>query len=233
MQLPQIIEREGVRVLTTKQIAKEYEVKEQQINQNFKNNRTKFIEGKHYILLSGDELKEFKKHFEKIEVVSGRASHLYLWTEKGTLLHAKSLNTDKAWEVYDYLVDFYFRQQEVKKVEEKKDTKEIVPVNQSTRKIPDAIEKKEEPPANNMFRGARVAKGMRTDIGNEKEARELMETMRKHLVGMETLLEIYSMYLDEEAFKKVGCTIKLTGDRISKFAWALSRYEPRLVEKYL
>lgn len=37
---------------------------------------------------------------------------MYLWTEKGALLHAKSLNTDKAWEVYDYLVDFYFRAQE-------------------------------------------------------------------------------------------------------------------------
>lgn len=118
MQLPQTIERKGVRVLTTKQIAKEYGVKEQQISQNFKNNRTKFIEGKHYISLSGDELKEFKNHFEKIEVVNGRASHLYLWTEKGALLHAKSLNTDKAWEVYDYLVDFYFRVKE-KQVETK------------------------------------------------------------------------------------------------------------------
>ncbi len=31
---------------------------------------------------------------------------------KGALLHAKSLNTDKAWEVYDWLVDFYFRVQD-------------------------------------------------------------------------------------------------------------------------
>ena len=28
------------------------------------------------------------------------------------MLHAKSLKTDKAWEVYDYLVDFYFRAKE-------------------------------------------------------------------------------------------------------------------------
>ena len=33
---------------------------------------------------------------------------LYLWTEKGAFLHAKSLNTDTAWEVYDRLVDSYF-----------------------------------------------------------------------------------------------------------------------------
>ena len=34
---------------------------------------------------------------------------IYLWTESGALLHAKSLNTDKAWEVYDRLVETYFR----------------------------------------------------------------------------------------------------------------------------
>jgi hypothetical protein len=34
---------------------------------------------------------------------------LYLWTERGALLHAKSLNTDKAWEVYGELVETYFR----------------------------------------------------------------------------------------------------------------------------
>ncbi len=45
-------------------------------------------------------------------LVGNRASHLYLWTEKGALLHAKSLNTDKACEVYDYLVDFNFRAKE-------------------------------------------------------------------------------------------------------------------------
>ena len=32
--------------------------------------------------------------------------------KRQALLHAKSLNTDKAWEVYDYLVDFYFRAKE-------------------------------------------------------------------------------------------------------------------------
>lgn len=112
MQLPETVEFEGTRVLTTRQIADSYETKEVQIHQNFKNNRMRFVEGKHYISLSGDELKTFKNHLEKIEVVKNRTSHLYLWTEKGALLHAKSLNTDKAWEVYDYLVDFYFRAKE-------------------------------------------------------------------------------------------------------------------------
>ena len=107
MQDLKVIEIKGMRVLTTHRIADAYEVKEIQISQNFKNNRNRFVDGKHYISLSGDELKAFKNQFEKIEVVKNRTSHLYLWTEKGALLHAKSLNTDKAWEVYDYLVDFF------------------------------------------------------------------------------------------------------------------------------
>lgn len=47
------------------------------------------------------------------------------------MLHAKSLNTDKSWQVYDYLVDFYFRAKEnepeipEKKVPEKKVSKKI------------------------------------------------------------------------------------------------------------
>ena len=131
MKLPQKIEINGIRVLTTSQIAEAYETKEIQIYQNFKNNRIRFTEGKHYISLSGDELKAFKKQLEKIEVVKSRTSHLYLWTEKGALLHAKSLNTKKAWEVYDYLVDFYFREKEEKKENQsvkKPLTKEVVDI---------------------------------------------------------------------------------------------------------
>lgn len=56
-------------------------------------------------------MKQFKANLENQGNLK-YAHTLYLWTEKGALLHAKSLNTDKAWEVYDYLVDFYFRAKE-------------------------------------------------------------------------------------------------------------------------
>lgn len=100
----QVLEKENMRVLTTPQIAKLYGTTRKIISYNFQYNKKKYMEGKHYIKLEGEELKEFKKHFEKIEVVNGRVSHLYLWTEKGALLHAKSLNTDKAWEELSKLV---------------------------------------------------------------------------------------------------------------------------------
>lgn len=165
MQLPETVEVKGMRVLTSKQLAECYGTTTAMIKKNFSNNRERYLDGKHYISLTGDDLKAFKKQVTqcnlvendqvkkvhlvnnqvgKSYLVDGRASHLYLWTEKGALLHAKSLNTDKAWEVYDYLVDFYFRAKE-KVVEPEK--KEIVPAEvredtQNSKIPPKDIDKK-------------------------------------------------------------------------------------------
>lgn len=104
----QVIEMQEKRVLSTKQLAEAYGVETQTITNNFNNNKKRYIEGKHYIMLTGNEKTEFIKK-NKIYFSYAKAKAIYFWTEKGALLHAKSLNTDKAWEVYDYLVDFYFR----------------------------------------------------------------------------------------------------------------------------
>ena len=145
MNLPETVEVKGIRVLTSGQIAECYGTTLDCIKQNFHANRNRYVEGKHYIALSGDELKAFKDWVRKAHLVNNQvritnlvgrqASHLYLWTEKGALLHAKSLNTDKAWEVYDYLVDFYFRAKE----KPKQGKKEVVSVKTSTKPIPDEL----------------------------------------------------------------------------------------------
>ena len=54
--------------------------------------------------MTGDELRAFRENHD----LPSNLNKLYLWTEKGAFLHAKSLNTDRAWEVYDRLVDTYF-----------------------------------------------------------------------------------------------------------------------------
>lgn len=105
------LEVRGFRVLTTKQIAEAYGTTTDTIKTNFRRNKEKYSLGKHYIELKGEELKELKSR-EQFVTSFKQVKQLYLWTEKGALLHAKSLNTDKAWEVYDYLVDFYFRVKE-------------------------------------------------------------------------------------------------------------------------
>lgn len=102
-----VTEYKEIRVLTTQQIADAYGTNADVISRNFSNNKERYTEGKHYICLKGDELREAKAN-GKIYGLQQNANKFYLWTEKGAFLHAKSLNTDKAWEVYDHLVDTYF-----------------------------------------------------------------------------------------------------------------------------
>lgn len=111
----QVLEVMGQRVLTTQQIADCYGTTRKVVQNNFAYNRNRYVAGKHYIPLEKDDLIDFKALHE-IQGNLKYAHILYLWTEKGALLHAKSLNTDKAWEVYDYLVDFYFRAKENQKL---------------------------------------------------------------------------------------------------------------------
>lgn len=108
------IEKDGKRVITTAKLAESYGTTTRAITDNFGNNRNRYIEGKHFYCLTGDELKAFKSKTENFGFAPN-INKLYLWTEKGTLLHAKSLNTDKAWEVYDYLVEHYFRVYQMQK----------------------------------------------------------------------------------------------------------------------
>lgn len=107
-----ITEYKGIRVLTTQQIAKAYETDRKVISYNFNHNKERYAEGKHYICLTDDELKAFRE----IHDLPTNLNKLYLWTEKGAFLHAKSLNTDKAWDVYDRLVDTYFEKPQAKQL---------------------------------------------------------------------------------------------------------------------
>lgn len=102
-----VIEYQGIRVLTTQQLAEAYGTNADSITKNFNRNKDRYVAGKHYIALEGEQLKDFKTNGQ-IDL-SLRLNKLYLWTEKGAFLHAKSLNTDTAWEVYDRLVESYFR----------------------------------------------------------------------------------------------------------------------------
>lgn len=104
----QVVETNHQRVLTTAQIAEQYGTTADRISKNFSANKVRYTEGKHYYCLTGDDLKAFKDDFLNSELVKPNASSLYLWTEKGALLHAKSLNTDQAWQAYEVLVDTYF-----------------------------------------------------------------------------------------------------------------------------
>lgn len=102
-----ITEHKNVRVLTTQQIAEAYGTTDKIISNNFNNNKERYVEGKHFFCLVGEELRAFKGNSHNLGIAPN-TNRLYLWTEKGAFLHAKSLNTDTAWTVYERLVDAYF-----------------------------------------------------------------------------------------------------------------------------
>ncbi|MFJ5771431.1 ORF6N domain-containing protein [Psychrobacillus sp. NPDC093180] len=106
MQL-QAIEQNGMRVLTTGQLADSFGVNPKIINRNFQRNQEHFQKDKHYFSLTGDDLKQFKAMRQE-DVSLKFVSVLYLWTEQGAWLHAKSLNNEKAREAYSALVEGYY-----------------------------------------------------------------------------------------------------------------------------
>ncbi len=103
----QIIVHSNRRVLTTAQIAENYGADEKRISENYSRNKERYTEGKHFVLLQGDELRMFKREYSNCGVAQN-VNKYYLWTEKGAWLHAKSLNTDEAWDAYELLVDEYY-----------------------------------------------------------------------------------------------------------------------------
>ncbi|WP_179198507.1 ORF6N domain-containing protein [Paenibacillus amylolyticus] len=102
------IEKKDQRVLTTSQVATHFGTDTKSISYNFNYNKQRFTEEKHYFVLSGEERKEFLFNNREIHDSSKHAKTIYLWTKKGVFLLAKSINTDKAWEAYESLVDDYF-----------------------------------------------------------------------------------------------------------------------------
>ncbi len=109
----QIIEHQNQRVLLTSQLAESYGTTTDVVTKNFNRNKERYQESKHYFTLEGEEKKKFINQGQFDRGLKN-AKVVYLWTERGAFLHAKSLNTDKAWEVYDSLVEHYFKSREAK-----------------------------------------------------------------------------------------------------------------------
>lgn len=110
------VEWNGERVITTTQLADVYGTSVDNVRVNFNNNKARFVEGKHYYLLKGEELRAFKNNVNDIYVVKPNINQLYLWTRRGASRHCKILDTEKAWEQFDCLEENYFNPQPVSTV---------------------------------------------------------------------------------------------------------------------
>lgn len=144
----------GVPVLTTDMLADFYGTTPVRIRQNHHENKTRFIEGKHYFKITGQELKDFASSFKLLAndllssqrgeqdllagvdgdqgllvniihaQISNKVRVLILWTERGAARHAKMLDTNQAWNVFEQLEDCYFAVQEYVKQKAKSTPKD-------------------------------------------------------------------------------------------------------------
>jgi len=115
------------RILTTQQVADFFGTTPNRIIQNFNRNKDRYVLGKDYYILEGEELKKFKdddiskRDFVESDEIDdtancgsvNRVNKLLLWTEWGCLLHTKSLNTNEAWNVFFDLRTSYFQIQQI------------------------------------------------------------------------------------------------------------------------
>lgn len=100
----------GFPVVHTQLLASLYGCDVSNIKKNYKRNEHRFVEGKHFFKLQGDELKEVKRlatNCPQVEIPV-QTPVLLLWTERGAARHAKMLETDAAWDVFEKLEDTYF-----------------------------------------------------------------------------------------------------------------------------
>ncbi|EOS9812592.1 ORF6N domain-containing protein [Salmonella enterica subsp. diarizonae serovar 16:z10:e,n,x,z15] len=105
---------QNIPVITTELLAQLYGTEVIRIQQNHARNAERFIEGKHFFKLVGQELRELKHRLSLSESVkiARNVRSLILWTERGAARHAKMLETDQAWEVFEKLEDCYFSQKQ-------------------------------------------------------------------------------------------------------------------------
>ncbi|ECW0137622.1 ORF6N domain-containing protein [Salmonella enterica subsp. salamae] len=107
----QIIEYRGQRVVTNEQLAAGYGTDVANIKMNYSRNADRFVEGKHFFKVTGEELANLRVTFSYLQI-SSKTRSLMLWTERGAANHAKMLETDQAWNYFNDLTEFYFSYRE-------------------------------------------------------------------------------------------------------------------------
>ena len=103
-----VIQYKSLPVMTTEQMAGFYGTDPVNIRKNHMRNAERFIDGKHFFKVEGDELRTLKNSLSDFEVLSPNTRSLTLWTEKGAARHAKILDTDQAWDIFEQLEEVYF-----------------------------------------------------------------------------------------------------------------------------
>ena len=92
------------RVLTTAQLAEVYGTTPARLRDNFKSAKKHFTEGVDYFKVTGLALRQLKSRLNRANPaaapIAKTANAIILWTASGILMHAKLLNTPRAWATF-------------------------------------------------------------------------------------------------------------------------------------
>jgi hypothetical protein len=102
-----IIEYQGERVVTLAMVDQVHQRPEGTARKRFNDNRSRFVDGKHFFKVCADEIRR-----DKPGAISNKAHEdVILLPQRGYLLLVKSFTDELSWQVQDMLVDGYFEAQ--------------------------------------------------------------------------------------------------------------------------
>ncbi|MCL6332013.1 ORF6N domain-containing protein [Pectobacterium brasiliense] len=105
-----VVTHNNTPVVTTELLAQLYGTTAHSITKNHRSNVSRFVCGKHYYKITGKELVDLRVTYSDLQI-SAKTRSLILWTERGAARHAKMLETDQAWDVFEKLEECYFNPQ--------------------------------------------------------------------------------------------------------------------------
>jgi hypothetical protein len=106
---------EGKKALTDKMIAEIHEIEAKEVRKAVNRNIARFKEGIDYInLKGGNEITSLENYGYSKQAIT-QADKLFLLSERGYAKLIKIMDSDKAWEIHDILLDEYFSMREVVK----------------------------------------------------------------------------------------------------------------------
>lgn len=208
------------RIITTKVLAEQFGTGEENIQMNFSRNEKRFIEGKHYYKLEGQALKDFKNSLptESREPLKF-APKLILWTDRGAARHAKILDTDEAWEIYEELEETYFR---VKENTQTLNTSELSPELQMFKSIFDTVAKqqleqkqmrKDIEDTKNQLQGIREVVAINSNDW-KTDCKNLITKIAYKLGGIEHIQDVYKeVYSNLDKRLGTKLQVRLTNKR--------------------
>lgn len=113
-----IIEWQGQVVITTKDIAYFHGLEVRVINQKFRRNQKHFTINHDYFIATKNDFDNTLESQRVIQdlFVANNQLEVYLFTKRGYFKFVKTINDDKAWEIYNNLIESYFNDNSVSEV---------------------------------------------------------------------------------------------------------------------